>query len=355
VDSSLIGRDAEIAGILAFLSAASGAPAALVITGDAGIGKTAIWQHVLQATGRSARVLSCRPAMAERPLAFSALDDLFGDVSGDVLPALPEPRRRAVEVALSHHASSEFLSAYLSEAGRPPPDRQVLARGILDMLRILSDGSPLVIAVDDTQWLDRPSAGVLEFCFRRMQRESACILLTFPTDNMVPLGLDRALPPDWLARVRLGPLSLGAIGEILRSRLGIVLPRYSLTRLYDACGGNPLYALECGRALLHHPHMSLTNEPIPIPQTLCSLVRHRVRRLAPEVRRVGWLVAASPDPRERLIRVACGDGESWAAIDRAIDGGLIERAQEGAPAVGGSRGGRRGPCLASRSGGGQAE
>ena len=325
MDSSLIGRDAEITGILAFLSAASGAPAALVVTGDTGIGKTAMWQHALQATGRSARVLSCRPAMAERPLAFSALDDLFGDVSGDVLAALPEPRRRAVEVALSHHASAEFVSAYLSEAARPPPDRHLLARGILDMLRILADGSPLVIAVDDTQWLDRPSAGVLEFCFRRLQRESACILLTFRTDNIVPLGLDRALPPDSLARVRLGPLSLGAIGEILRSRLGIVLPRYSLTRLYDACGGNPLYALECGRALLHHPHMSLTNEPIPIPQTLRSLVRHRVRRLAPEVRRVGWLVAASPDPRERLIRAACDDGESWAAIDRAIDVGLIER------------------------------
>ena len=379
MDSSLIGRDPEIAEILAFLSDSSGAPAALVITGDAGIGKTVVWQHVLQAAGRSARVLSCRPALAERPLAFSALDDLFGDVFGEVLPALPEPRRRAVEVALCHDASPEFLSAYLSETVRPLPDRQLLARGILDTLRILSDGSPLVIAVDDTQWLDRPSAGVLEFCFRRMQHEPVCILLTFRTDDMVPLGLDRALPSDRLGRVRLGPLSLGAIGEILRSRLGIVLPRHTLTRLYDACGGNPFYALECARTLLDQPHMSLTNEPIPIPSTLCGLVRHRVRRLTPEVRRVGWLVAASPDPRERLIRVACDDGESWAAIDRAIDEGLIERdgdvlrfthpllrsvlyrrdaaerTQAGTPAAGGSRGGHRGSCLASRPGCGQAE
>ena len=325
MDSSLIGRDAEIARILAFLSGSSGAPAALVITGDAGIGKTVAWQHVLQAAGRSARVLSCRPAVAERPLAFSALDDLFGDVSGEVLPALAEPRKRAVEVALSRDVPPESLTAYLSRAVRPLPDRQLLARGILDTLRILSDGSPLVIAVDDTQWLDRPSAGVLEFCFRRMQHEPIFILLTFRTDDMIPLGLDRALPPDRLGRVRLGPLSLGAIGEILRSRLGIVLPRHALTRLYDACGGNPFYALECARALRHRTHMPLTNEPIPIPPTLCGLVRHRVRRLTPEVRRVGWLVAASPDPRERLIRMACGDEESWAAIDRAIDEGLIER------------------------------
>ena len=124
--------------------------------------------------------------------------------------------------------------------------------------------TPLAVAVDDAQWLDRPSASVLEFCFRRLQREPVLILLTFRTDDPVPLGLDRALPPDRLRRVQLGPLSLGAIGEILRSRLGAALPRYTLTRLYDTCGGNPFYALESARALLDstahashqrtHPH-----------------------------------------------------------------------------------------------------
>ena len=129
----------------------------------------------------------------------------------------------------------------------------MLARGILDALRVLSADAPLVIAVDDAQWLDRPSAGVLEFCFRRLQAEPVSILLTFRTDDAVPLGLDRALPPVRLGRVQLGPLSLGAIGEILRSRLGAVLPRYTLTRLYEACGGNPFYALECARTLARPP------------------------------------------------------------------------------------------------------
>ena len=80
-DPAPVGRDAEIAKIWAFLSAASGAPAALVITGDAGIGKTVVWRHVLQAAGCSSKVLSCQPTPTERPLAFSALDDLFGDVA----------------------------------------------------------------------------------------------------------------------------------------------------------------------------------------------------------------------------------------------------------------------------------
>jgi DNA-binding CsgD family transcriptional regulator len=325
VDPGLVGRDAEIAEIRAFLSAASGAPAALVIAGDAGIGKTVVWQHVLHTADRSCRVLGCQPAPAERPLAFSALDDLFDDVAGEVFLALEEPRRHAVEAALLRGPPPGSPSAGLSRVGRTLPDPRVVARGILDALRILSGSAPLLLAVDDAQWLDRPSAGVLEFCLRRLRDEPVSILLTFRTGETVPLGLDRALPPDRLGRVQLGPLSLGAIGEIVRGRLGVALPRYALTRLYDTCGGNPFYALECARAFLDHPHVSLTREPIPLPRSLDGLVRHRLRRLGPDVRRVGWLVAASADPRERLIRASCEDGGSWAAIDQAVDEGIIER------------------------------
>ena len=201
----------------------------------------------------------------------------------------------------------------------------MLARGILDALRVLSGSAPLTVAVDDAQWLDRPSAGVLEFCFRRLLHEPVWVIVTFRGEDPLPLGLARALPPDRLNLMQLGPLSLGAIGEILRLRLGVALPRYTLTRLYDTCGGNPFYALESARALLARPSVPYTNEPIPIPKNLSDLVRHRVRQLVPDVRRVGWLVAASPDPKERLIRTACADQESWAAIDQAVHTGILER------------------------------
>lgn len=324
MDSWPIGRDAEIAEIRAFLSAGSGTPAALAITGDAGIGKTVIWQHVLDAARCSSRVLSCRPTLAESPLAFSALDDLFGDVAEEILLALPTPRRRAVEIALLRDAS-ETPTSNLLQAGSPLPERRILARGILDMIRVLSDGAPLVIAVDDAQWMDRPSAAVLEFCFRRLQAEPVLILLTRRTDDPVPLSMGRALSSVRLGRVQLGPLSLRAIGEILRSRLGAVLPRYTLTRLYEGCDGNPFFALECARTFLGRSRIPLTNEPIPIPRSLSDLVRRHMGQLTPDVRRAGRLVAASPHPRERLIRAACDDEESWAAIDLAVDAGLIER------------------------------
>jgi DNA-binding CsgD family transcriptional regulator len=325
VDTRPIGRDAEFTTSCAYLSATSGAPTSLGITGDAGIGKTVLWRHLVQTLSRSARVLSCRPAPAERPLAFSALDDLFAGVAEEVLPGLEKARRKAVEDALLRGTPIGTTQEAPFEALHPPPERHVLARGILDALRILSEEGPLVLAVDDAQWLDHPSAAALEFCFRRLEREPLSILLTFRADDPVPLGLSQALPPDHLKVVRLGPLSLGAIGEILRSRLGTALPRYTLTRLYDGSGGNPFYAIQCARLLLEHPPMPRTNEPIPIPDTLKDLVRHRLHRLPARVRRVGWLVAASSNPQERLIRAAYSDRESWAAIDQAIDVGLLER------------------------------
>jgi DNA-binding CsgD family transcriptional regulator len=316
VDSRPIGREAEVGEICAFLSANSGEPAAVAVTGDVGIGKTMVWKHLVQTALRpSFRVLSCRPASSERPLAFSALDDLLGDVIEEFLPELPECRRQAVAVALARSTSLGSM-----------PDRQILARGTLDAFRILSSGGPLLVAVDDAQWLDHPSASVLEFCFRRLEHEPISILLTFRgADPVPPLGLDRALPPGRVAHMTLGPLSLGAIGEILRSQLGIGLPRYTLTRLYDACGGNPFYALESARSLVRHQRTSLASGPIPVPKSLGDLVRHHLRGLSAEARDVGRLVAASSDPRERVIRAAFGAQETWVAIDQAIDDGIIER------------------------------
>jgi DNA-binding CsgD family transcriptional regulator/tetratricopeptide (TPR) repeat protein len=203
-----------------------------------------------------------------------------------------------------------------------------VARGILDVLRILAATSPLVLAIDDAQWLDPPSAGSLEFCFRRLDDEPVLVLLTCSGEHVsdsVPLGLARALSPDRLQQVPLGPLSLGAIGTVMRSKLGAVFPRHTLTRLYEACGGNPFYALESARALMDGPRLPATNEPIPLPPRLSDLVRSRVHHLSPSARQVSRLVAASSAPRERMICAAYGDEGSWAPVDEAVSQGIIER------------------------------
>jgi len=326
VAAGLIGRDGEITEISAILLATCGAPSALIITGADGIGKTAVWRHVVDSAPPSWKVISCQPARAESPLAFSALDDLLSDVAGQVLPLLPGPCIHALEAALLREPAPSALHDGRADDHEVLPEPRLVARGVLDALRILSADGPVLIAIDDANWLDRASSAVLEYCFRRLQNEPVAILLTVrDTTAAVPLRLDRALPPDRLRRMRLGPVSLGAMAEILRIRQDVPLPRHAVARLYEASGGNPFYALECARTLLERPLLALTREPIPVPQNLCDLVRVRIQRLTPPGRQVAWLVATSPDPRERQIRAACDDAESWIAIDQAIDAGVIER------------------------------
>lgn len=322
MDCGPIGREAETAEICAFLRAAAGTPSAVAIAGDTGIGKTVVWKHVLGAACAGSRVLSCYPAQAESPLAFSALDDLFGGVIGEVLAELPEARRRAVGAVLLHGRSG--LSG--ADPGHPEPERQLLARGILDVLRALSADRPLVLAVDNAQWLDRPSAGVLGFCIRRLRHEPVSIVATLrDEDQRGLLGLGRELPSGPFLHVRLGPLSSGAIGQILQSRLGTTFSRSTLARLYEVCAGNPFYALESARALLERGRTCSAGEPLPVPDVLGDLVRHKLRGLTGDTLRVGRLVAASGDPREHVILAAHGGREPWVALDNAIDDGIIER------------------------------
>jgi DNA-binding CsgD family transcriptional regulator len=314
-------------------------------------------------------VLSCRPARAEAPLAFAALDDLFGGVLDEILPGLPEARGRALALALRgwHGATaadrpapggatapgrgagaatsaspgraagpggaadpwggaSPEERALLGHGGQLPPEPRLLARAVLDCLRLLSRDTPVLVAVDDAQWLDPASAAVLEFCVRRLEQASVSVLLTLRGEDPVfPLGLDQALSPGSLACTQLCGLGPAAIAAILRARLGVTFPRSTLRRLYDACGGNPLYALESGRALLERGRACAAGEPIPIPPGISDLVRPRLRGLSPDALRVGRLIAASADPREHVIRAASSDQDSWTVMDQVIDDGLIRR------------------------------
>ena len=325
-DPGPIGRQAEVTEIRGLLDGAQAAPLAIVIAGDTGMGKTAVWNHVVRGAARSCRVLSCRPALAEMRLAFSALDDLFGEVLSEVLPALPAARRRALDIALLAGSDLGGAQRGTTRVGHPRPDRCVLARGVLDVLRILSRDTRLVLAVDDAQWLDRASAAVLEFCIRRLDREPVSMLLTVRGENAVlPLGLDRNVPAARVRTVRLGPLAQGAIGDIMQSRLGVTFPRYVLRRLCEAAGGNPFCAIESARALLARGGAWPAGDPIPVPDSISDLVRHRLRGLSKDSVLVGRLVAASSGKREHAIRAAYNDQDSWIPIDRAIDDGIIER------------------------------
>src|SRR5437867_8588182 len=164
----LIGREVELAAISSFLDRVGSGPVALLLEGQAGIGKTTLWQHTLiQAAGRGYRTLACRPAESETKLSFSALADLLEGVLDDVLPALPPPRRHALEVAL-----------FLSEAAGPPPTQLAVSLAFRGALELVAGTGPVLLAIDDAHWLDGPSSETLDFAVRRTGAQPIGVLVT---------------------------------------------------------------------------------------------------------------------------------------------------------------------------------
>src|SRR4051812_18090388 len=230
---SVIGRDRERAALAEFLARRDG-PSALVLEGEAGIGKTTLWEEALRSAAVDAcLVLRCRPASAEAQLAFSGLGDLLaGEDVDEALPSLPAPQRRALEAALLR-------------AEGDASDVRAIAGGALGVLRHAAHRRPVVIAVDDVQWLDAPSRTAIEFALRRAAGLQVLLLVARRSDrdDELPLGLARAQP---VTRLTLEPLSLGALHRLIHERLALSLPRPALRRLHEASGGNPFYALEIG-------------------------------------------------------------------------------------------------------------
>ncbi len=160
---AVYGRDREKQHVSAFLTGALERPAALVLQGEPGMGKTTLWRKVCaeDASERGFEVLSSAPASGETRLSFSVLSDLVGDHVADVRDELPAPatssagsssaprRARKGRRAAAHHFRGDADAA--SRAGR--------ARSVL-------------IAIDDLQWLDESSAEALAFCFPPIRRRA---------------------------------------------------------------------------------------------------------------------------------------------------------------------------------------
>jgi hypothetical protein len=161
----MVGRERECAVLREFVGAGP-AVRALVLVGGPGIGKTTLWEAGI-AVGRKRgwRVLRARPSGADTQLSFAALIDLFDRFDTAGLP-VRGPQLAALEVAL--------LRA--EPTGAPPPP-QAIALGLLGALRALAGGEGLMVAIDDVQWLDSPSADALAFAARRLAGESVRFLL----------------------------------------------------------------------------------------------------------------------------------------------------------------------------------
>jgi DNA-binding CsgD family transcriptional regulator len=312
----MIGREEELGSIDAFLDRLEDGPAALVLAGEPGIGKTILWEAgVARAGKRACRVLSCRGVEAEASFAFAGLSELVAGVLDEAAPALASPRRRALEVAL-----------LLAEPGEAAPEALAIGLAFLDVLRVLADPGPVLVAVDDLQWLDVSSAAVLQVALKRLRDERVGLLATVrEPDDARPPELERLLPEERLERLRLAPLSLGALHHLLRGRLGTDLPRPELTRLHQAAGGNPFFALELGRELVRADTGRGARQSLRVPRSLQELLGGRLARLPAETRDVLVYASALARPTVELLTAACGEaalvGE---ALDDAVHASVVE-------------------------------
>jgi len=228
----------------------------LRLEGEPGIGKTTVWRAGVElARERGFRVLVAEPVEAERSLSYAALADLLEPVADEVLPSLPEPQRRALERVL------------LLATGDGPLDVRLVGVAVRTSLATL--GAPVLVAVDDVQWLDPDSGAALAFALRRST--SVAALLAYRSGHELPLRVEAETLP-------VGPLSLGALHHLLVERLGVALRRPPLLRLHEVSGGNPFYALELARA-------NPDGRDLSLPPSLGHLVADRVRALPPETRR----------------------------------------------------------------------
>ena len=182
----------------------------------------------------------------------------------------------------------------------------------------------MLLAIDDLQWLDLPSARALEFALRRLEPHPIAVLATVRLGERTNgSGLLATDLDDRIRSLRLGPLSLAVLYRIIADELGHGLPRPLLVRVDRACAGNPFYALEIARALEAEGRLAPGQE-LPIPDDSRALVAKRLRRLPGQTREALLKVSALAQPTITLVDPADLAPAEEAGVVRVRSNGRIE-------------------------------
>lgn len=322
----IVGREAEMACVDDVMALVPDGPAAVLVDGEVGIGKTRLWtEGVAGAQRRGWTVLQCRPVESEAPLAYAALGDLLRDVADDAFSAIPAPQRRALDVALLREEPDDR---------HPLP--QAAALGLLGVLTALAANGPTIVAVDDVQWLDAESERALVFASRRVTDQRLGYLLTRradafaspPTAATLDSTLEQSLPEQRRAHISLRLLTANELGQLVHLHLGVQVPRRTITRLHDTSRGNPFIALEIARAMRQRGVLEDIDADVPIPPNLQELARGRLAQLPDDTMRVVQLAAATTRPTLSIIDAAFAGEEVEHHVRAASDAGILDVAGE---------------------------
>ena len=300
----LIDRHAECGTLDELLEAVrAGESRALVVYGEAGVGKTALLEY-LAGQASECRVGRAAGVQSEMELPFAALHQLCAPMLGN-LQRLPVPQRDALQIAFGISSG-------------PPPNRLLIGLAVLSLLSDVAEQQPLVWLVDDEQWLDRTSAQILGFVARRLVAESVGLVFAarVPSSDLAgvsELTVEGLREPD--ARALLDAELTGPIDTRVRDQI------LAETR------GNPLALLDLPRGL--SPEQLAGGFGLPRAVRLSGAIeasfRRRIDVLPEQTRRLLLIAAADPVGDPALVwRAAARSGIGVEAAAPAAEAGLVE-------------------------------
>jgi DNA-binding CsgD family transcriptional regulator len=301
----LLGRATELAVLRELIREIQERGRALVVRGEAGIGKSALLAEAAGASGLA--TLTAAGVPSESPLAFAGLHQLLQPVK-DRFDMLAQPQRSALRAAFG------------GSNGRPP-DLFLIALATLELLVEQAARAPLLLIAEDAQWLDRPTIDVLTFLARRIERDPIVMIISIRAEEVDPFEAARIPCLD------LRPLDEVASRQLL-ARHPARLTTAVRERLLDQAAGNPLALLELPRALeLGGVTDDLLIGPLPLTARLERAFGLRLRELPGQTSTM--LLLAAADGRSVLLEVLdaaavlSAGSLSVAALQPAVDRGLV--------------------------------
>ncbi len=281
----------------------SGQSRALVVRGEAGVGKTALLEYLVE-QGSGCRVLRAAGVQSEMELAFAGLHQLLAPVV-DRLVRLPVPQRDALRTAFGVSPG-------------PAPDRFLVALATLGLLSEVAEERPLICLVDDEQWLDRASSQVLAFVARRLEAEGVAVVFAARTSNDAFAGLPELVVEG---------LGEDDVRALLESVLTGPLDARVRDQIVSESRGNPLALMELLRGLTPAELAGGFGLPgaMPLSGVIEDSFRRRIDALAIDSRRLLVLAAADPVGDPVLVWGAAQRlGIGTQAMTPAVESGLIE-------------------------------
>jgi DNA-binding CsgD family transcriptional regulator len=308
--AELIGRDGEAERLGALIDHLRDGGGALLVSGEAGIGKSALLDHAgARARASGMRTLATAGVESEAELAFAGLHQLLRPVF-DLMELLPDPQRQALEAALG--ISQEF-----------EPDPFLVALAAYQLVCDAADRSPVVLIADDAHWLDRSTLGVLSFIARRLETDPIALVAALRAGYSTPLDEAR------LPVLELGRLSAAAAAQLLDRNAADLHPVLRARVLAEAAG-NPLALVELPRTLPHSgaADLWLSAEPPTLTRRLERAFAARLDDL-PEATRLCLLATAldgraSLDEAVRCAALLLQRPVEVSALDPAVEAGLID-------------------------------